>query len=89
MSIRPELLSVGQAARLLNVSVDTVRRLGNRGVIPEYRDHRRVRHYRRSDLVQLRDSRRPRLRSGEGRCSSRRDPGRGGLTGLRSRERID
>ena len=62
MSTKHQLLPIGQAARLLGVSVDTMRRLGRLGRIPEYRDHRGVRHYRRDDIEKLRRERTPRLR---------------------------
>jgi len=79
VSIRDQLLPMGKAARSLGISVDTMRRTGRVGHIAEYRDHRGVRHYRRSDLIRLRDSRLPRLRSVGGqrsRCCL--DPDAGG-----------
>ena len=70
MSTELELLAIGESARLLGVSTDTVRRLGRRGILPEYRDYRGARHYRRDDVERVRGDRRPKLQT---RC-----PGIGG-----------
>lgn len=52
---------IGEAARLLNVSTSTVRRLGERGELQEYRDCNRRRQYCREEVQRLHAARSPRI----------------------------
>jgi excisionase family DNA binding protein len=62
MSISQQrLLKIGEAARILGVSVDTIRRLARRGELPEYRDSHQVRYYCPEHIEVLRQKRIPRL----------------------------
>lgn len=50
----PELLPIGEAARLLGVSVRTLQRWENAGKVPAGRNAGNQRRFRRDDLERLR-----------------------------------
>ena len=56
-----DLLGIADSCRLLGVSADTLRRLVRREVLPEHRDDKGNRHYRREDLESLRQLRAHRI----------------------------
>jgi predicted transcriptional regulator len=70
-------LRIGEAARLADLAVETLRRLGRKGAIAEFRDGNGVRYYRLRDVMRLRDERRPRLDSSPPSLSSRDAAGTG------------
>lgn len=53
-------LSIGQASRVLNVSVPTLRLWARRGLLREFRDGRNWRRFRERDLTRLAEARKPR-----------------------------
>jgi excisionase family DNA binding protein len=78
--MRYELLSISEAARLLNVCVVTLRRWDRRGkLVPAVRLRRGVRLYRREDIEGFkRMTRRQALQGGEAAGHGEHQPQRGG-----------
>src|SRR4051795_4751583 len=67
-------LSLGQAARAIGVSVDTLRRWDRAGKIETFRDERNQRRVRRSEIERL-TGRRERHAAGDGLSARNRFPG--------------
>lgn len=55
------LIPIGEAARLLGVSVETLRRYGKIGILTEYRDGRKFRYFGREQVIELCRVRTPRM----------------------------